>query len=309
MQTKASEIGATLTGAAQEYNLTVSSAVLTPWQDGASAVSDYQTAFDTATSSTTDKLTAIKNGWQGIINKMIEASKINVSNIHAENTKYAATVEETPPAPTPTPTPEPEPTPAPSAPSLAYGSSVTIKSTATHFGSNSGGAAMASFVPGGTYTVYQTSGDQVLIGRNGVYTGWVNKSDIQGFAKGTISANKDQIAWVDELGEELQFVPGNNGRLEFVKKGTGIVPADLTQRIIDLAMNPQEVLDRNRPTITPSKSVVNNEMQLSVDASVGTLIHVEHLDGNNPDEVVKLVNKTWDKKMQGLNNAIKKFTR
>jgi hypothetical protein len=78
---------------------------------------------------------------------------------------------------------------------------------------------------------------------------------------------------------------------------------------MDLAMNPQEVLDRNRPTIAPSKSVVNNNMEISVDASVGTLIHVDHLDGNNLDEITKVVDKAWDKKMQGLNNSLKKFVR
>jgi hypothetical protein len=59
----------------------------------------------------------------------------------------------------------------------------------------------------------------------------------------------------------------------------------------------------------PSKSVVNNSMELHIDASVGELIHVDHLDGNNLDEITKVVDKAWDKKMQGLNNSIKRFTR
>jgi hypothetical protein len=74
-------------------------------------------------------------------------------------------------------------------------------------------------------------------------------------------------------------------------------------------LDPSEVLNRNKPQIAPSKSIVNNNMEISVDASVGTLIHVDRLDGNNPDEVITLVDKAWDKKMQGLNNAIKKFSR
>jgi hypothetical protein len=74
-------------------------------------------------------------------------------------------------------------------------------------------------------------------------------------------------------------------------------------------LDPSEVLNRNRPAIAPSKSIINNNMEINVDASVGTLLHVEHLDGNNPEEVVKIVDKAWDKKMQGLNSAIKKFSR
>jgi hypothetical protein len=73
------------------------------------------------------------------------------------------------------------------------------------------------------------------------------------------------------------------------------------------SLDPQDILDRNRPAITPSKSIVNTEIK--IDASVGTLLHVEHLDGSNPDNVLKLVDKAWDKKMQILNNAIKSKVR
>ena len=91
------------------------------------------------------------------------------------------------PAHTPQPTPRPAPahTPAPSAPPTPQkGSSVTVKTTATNFGSKSNNIRMKSFVPGGKYTVYGNSGGQVLIGRNGVYTGWVNQKDLVGYSKG-----------------------------------------------------------------------------------------------------------------------------
>lgn len=304
----------TLSDKASEYNLTLSDAILTPWQDGALAVSDYQSTFDTAMSSTTEQLESLRKGWQSVIDTMAKAGNANVGTINKENANYAAAKKL---ASQSSVTPIGQGKSSTSTSSSAstntgtpsVGSTVTVKSSATNFGSKSGNVKMASFVPGGTYTVYEISGDQILIGKNGAYTGWVKKSDLQGYAKGAISVDEDQLAWIDELGEELQFVPGANGRLEYVKRGTGIVPADLTQRIMDLAMNPQEVLDRNRPQITPSKSVINNNMEIKVDASVGTLLHVEHLDGNNPDEVIKIVDKAWDKKMQGLNNAMRKFTR
>jgi hypothetical protein len=137
----------------------------------------------------------------------------------------------------------------------------------------------------------------------------VAKKDLQGYAKGTKSVDKDQWALIDELGEELQFVPGANGRLEYVKKGTSIVPADLTERLTNLAMNPQNVLDQNRPQIAPHNSIINNNMEFKIDASVGELIHVERLEGGDLKEINKVIDKAWDKKMQGLNNAIKKFSR
>ena len=308
VQANATEIGNTLTEKAQEYNLTVSDAVLTPWKDGALAVSDYQTAFDTAASSTTDQLELLKNKWQEVIDKMAEAGQIDVNNINAENANYAA-AEKTP-----------EPKPSESKPN----NNNTNKDKAIVVGGkiNAGGAKIYSNINGAgysqyfandpIYTVLSEQGEWLKVrhhkSSSGV-TGWFKKSQVKGYSKGSLEIPEDQWAWLDELGEEMQLVPGANGRLEYVKKGTGIIPASLTERLMDLAMNPQEVLDRNRPQITPSKSVVNNNMEIHVDASVSELIHVDHLDGNNLDEITKVIDKAWDKKMQGLNSAIKRFSR
>ncbi len=71
----------------------------------------------------------------------------------------------------------PDDTPSPQ---LAVGQTVTVSDSATHFGSKSGGLKMARFVPGYSFTVYQIVGEQVLIGLDGRYTGWVNMADIDG---------------------------------------------------------------------------------------------------------------------------------
>lgn len=302
VQANATSVYDTLNAKAQEYDLTLSDAIMTPWQDGVLAVSDYQTTFDTAISSTMDQLEALKNKWQEVIDKMAEAGNANVADINKENANYASATY-TPPVTTSKPvTTKPAET---SKPSLTKGSYVEVKPGTKWYADSSGGGAWG-YAKSGTIKYVNTKGSHAY---NIDGLGWIKKTDIKGYAKGSKGIKEDQWAFLDELGEELQFIPGQNGRLEFVKKGTGIVPADLTERIMDLAMNPQEVLDRNRPSIVPSKSVVNNNMEIHVDASVGTLLHVDHLDGNNPEEVVKIVDKAWDKKMQNLNSAIKKFVR
>ena len=43
---------------------------------------------------------------------------------------------------------------------------------------------------------------------------------------------------IDEEGSELTIRPTSQGRLDYLGLGTGVVPADLTKRIIDIAMNP-----------------------------------------------------------------------
>ena len=308
VQANASDIYDTLTMKAEEFNVDISAAILTPWQDGENAVADYQDSFGSLVSSTTEQLDLVKAKWQEVIDKMVEAAGIEIDKQREENAGITDARYE-PPASTPPADTSNNSDNNTSTPSLAYGSTVTVKKSATHFSSKSNNLRMASFVPGGSYTVYQTSGDQVLIGRDGVYTGWVKKTDIEGFAKGTTGVDEDQWAWLDELGEELVLHAGPDGRLQYLSKGTAVLTHDLTERLMDLAMNPQEVLDRSRPQIAPSKSVVNNNMEIHIDASVGELIHVDRLDGNNLDEINKFVDKAWDKKMQGLNNSLKKFVR
>jgi hypothetical protein len=297
----------TLNAKADEYGLNVSDAITAPWEDGALAVSGYQETFDTAASSTMDQLDAMKNKWQEVIDKMQEASDINVEAINKENanyasaTKQAATVKS---APAKTVN-SASPTNKKASPSV--GSTVTVKKSATNFSANSKNAKMASFVPGGSYTVYEVSGGQVLIGRNGVYTGWVKQTDLEGYAKGTKSASKDQLAILDELGEELQLVPGANGRLEYIKKGTSIIPAKMTERLMDLVMDPQEMLDRNRPQIGVHPEIHNTEIKL--DITYGDMVSIGEFHGDNLADLEKMVAKQFEKHTKDLNNAIRKYVR
>jgi hypothetical protein len=95
-----------------------------------------------------------------------------------------------------------------------------------------------------------------------------------------------------------------------MKKGTGIVPADLTANLMGWgAIDPSDMLDRSKPRIGVSPSAINNTSELHIDASVGELIHVEHLDGNNPAEITKIVDKAWDKRMKELNGFVRKYSR
>ena len=78
-----------------------------------------------------------------------------------------------------------EPPKEESKPSLAIGQSVTVKTSASRFTRDGGrGTKMQSWVPGSTFTVMKIDGDEVRIGRNGVVTGWVKRSDLEGFFTG-----------------------------------------------------------------------------------------------------------------------------
>lgn len=134
------------------------------------------------------------------------------------------------------------------------GDKVTIKKSATHFSSQSGNAKMASHVPGGKYTVYQVKGNQVLIGVNGAYTGWVWKSDIQGYATGTPYA-KGGIANIDEKGLELILGSPNKGRYKFLNDGDKVFNAKASEFLYKWANQPGEVLGSMIKSLSAASSV------------------------------------------------------
>lgn len=222
----AETVANTLTRISEEYGVTISDTIATPWINGANAIGTYEEQLNTSVSTTTANLEALK---QHLEELQIQADKTAESVVAATRSTVVDT--------------------------------------------NDG---------------HQTS--------------------IKGYAKGSKGVEYDQWAIIEELGDELQLVPNKSGRLDYIKKGTGILNNTLTERLIDLAMDPTSMLENSRPVIgTPGITTTNNT--ITIDASVGTLLNVEHLDGSNPAEVTKLVDKAWEKKMQTLNNSIKKFTR
>ena len=306
IQANASGIYDTLMEKANEYDLTVSDAIMTPWQDGAFAVSDYQEQFDTAMSSTMNQLEALKNKWQEVIDKMLEASRAEVSGIHSENNNYASA--------------EKKPEQAPSAPPASNNKPKEEKTIKVGGKINASGAKIYSSIGSKGQNQYYSKDPVYVVleeksgylkvrhhsAKSGV-TGWFKKSDVKAYAKGSSGVSKDQWALIDELGEELQIVPGQNGRLEYIKKGTAIIPSDLTNRLVDLAMNPQEMLDRNRPSINVSPSIVTNTIEVNM--SIAEVVHIDKVDNDTIPDLTKAVRKEMDSYMGKLNNAIKSKVR
>ena len=136
--------------------------------------------------------------------------------------------------------PEPEDEPGkkeenePTTPNLSKGSQITVKKSATHFSSKSGNVKMASFVPGGKYTVYQTSGNEVLIGRDGVYTGWIKKTDIVGYATGTRNATAG-LHKINEKGSEYIFSDQGDGQYRLFSSGEKVLKASAANWLYDFA--------------------------------------------------------------------------
>ena len=91
-----------------------------------------------------------------------------------------------------------------------------------------------------------------------------------------------------------------------MKKGTGILTNTLTERLMDLAMNPQEVLDRSRPEIT-APHITNNEINLNL--TYGDMVSIGEFHGDNLADLEKMVAKQFEKHTKDINQALRKFTR
>lgn len=188
------------------------------------------------------------------------------------------------------------------APSLSKGSTITVKKSATHFSSKSGGVRMASFVPGGSYTVYQTSGNEVLIGRNGVYTGWIKKSDIVGYAKGTRNATAG-LHSLDELGSEYLFTSSDGTNYRVLNSGDKVLNAKATDFLYEFANGGGEILEKIIKSVFGTSlfdsikpAVVHNDITVGGvtvqgNADTKTVSEIRRAQRDNLTEMLKSLNK------------------
>ena len=193
-----------------------------------------------------------------------------------------------------------KPASKPAAPSLASGSTVQVKTSATHFSPKSGSVRMASFVPGGQYTVYQTSGNEVLIGRGGVYTGWIYRSDIVGYKKGTKNATPG-LHRVNEEGTEAIFTSGTGDKYRMFSGGEKVLPAKATNFLYEFAMAGAEILDKmkgsasetfsNRGTINQPVTVTMGDIIINGDTNQATVSEIRRAQREQVNDVLKAFNR------------------
>lgn len=295
-------IDAFLKNISEEYGVSIYDAVVDPWSDGADALARYL-----------EMLKELRGEQEGIQKEADSNANDTVNNINKSTTDTTSAEYVEPPKPA---KPEPKPSRpssggsyyAPS--SVGVGSAVTVKDSATNFSRDGGnGTKMQGWVPGSTFTVMETSGNQVLIGIPGSgYTGWVNKNDLVGFAKGTKGVKSSQLAMIDENGlEELVLHADGNGKLAFLSKGTSVIPADITENLMKLgSIDPTEMLKRNTPSIG-APYITNNNMELNLE--FGSLVHVDNCNQDAIPELQKMVRSEFDNMMKQVNNGLKRYAR
>ena len=294
-------VAAGLQEISKKYNISISENVTAPWESGMTVLGTYETELDYATSSYVDMLERVRKELIDIqvqadktAASLIKGIKNDVNNTQNNTFKTQSTAKKSTSV----------------VPSLTNGAIVTVKKSATNFARDGGnGTKMQSWVPGSSFTVYQTAGDQVLLGIPGKgYTGWVRKQDLVGYAKGTTGVKNNQLAWIDENGlEELVIHANGNGKLAFLSKGTSVVPSDISENLMKLgSLDPTEMLKRNTPSIGAPHMIENN-MQLNLE--FGSLVHVDNATSDSIPELKEMVHNEFDIMMKKLNSGIKMYAR
>ena len=310
-----------LKAVSEQYGIDISNAIVSPWEDGANAVMSYDNQFGEVSESFIAKLQAIidkekelqkeaDNTATGIINGIEESEKDTTSAKRKSSSGGSSrddgirgwTDEEL----AASEVGAPQGGSSGGSNSISKGQTVVVDKNAKNFSSKSGNASMASFVKGGTYEVMQTSGNQVLIGKGGTATGWVDKKDLDGYAKGTTKIKDDQFAWIDEVGEELVLHAGSDGKLAYLTKGSGVIPADLTSKLMELALDPTQTLENSRPIIN-APHITNNE--INIDMTFGEVVHIDTVTNDTIPDLTKAVEKQMDKYMKNLNNQIRRYAK
>jgi hypothetical protein len=138
---------------------------------------------------------------------------------------------------------------------------------------------------------------------------WFKKNNVSVpaamYAKGTLGTTKDEWAITDEpqYGDELVLVPNAAGNLSFMRKGTGVVPADLTKRIMEIAQMPTNELGNNMIKAFVPNIETNTQ---SVQVNFETLVKADNITNDVLPEVEKLVAKQLNTFTKNLNYSLKK---
>lgn len=318
VKSNTNEVFNTLKDLGSDYNLTMSDSLITPWENGSNAIDSYSENFGTAVSNFTEQLDEITLHWQDVTTAAEEAAAAQAKALQAQYNKITSSVPSTINSNynnsnntnnknnnnNTKPSTSNSKANTPSKPSLAKGSSVTVKTTARRWSRDGGnGVIMHSWVPGSTFTVMQVSGDEVLLGRNGGYTGWVKKSDLVGYASGLKKAKNDHLAITDELGPELKLIAGPNGSLEYVKYGSSILPSDISSKLVDIASDPTSIFDNIKTNV----KVPNVETKdFNFDLSFDSLLHIDNATKDSIPELKKMIRSEFNDMLSQMNSKLKR---
>ncbi len=306
---------AELTELGSQYGLTLSDTLTTPWQDGQNAIDNYSVNFETAVSSFTDMLDDIVLHWEEVTAAAEEAARQQAAALRSEYDSIADRVPSTTDTGSNKDTPKEEPkpqTPAKQEPvkppekQITVGGKINAGSATIYADSYGGGGGKQYYRNDPIYTVLQERNGYLLVRHHKLssgYTGWFKKSDVKAYARGLGKAQKDHWAMVNELGSELQLVPGKNGNLEYVKYGTSILPHEVSAKLVDLATDPTSIFDDMKTGVKiPTIETKNFNYEFNFDS----LLHVDNASNDSIPALQRMIRNEFNSMMKQVNNGLKR---
>lgn len=129
------------------------------------------------------------------------------------------------------------------------------------------------------------------------------------YAKGTTGVLEDQLAIVDELGPELILRANpKTGRLDYLTKGTSVIPAEATTELMKLADIGVDGL--TMPQFDSGVNVLTNYIskpELNID--IAEFVHVDKVDKDTMPQLEAMVDKKINDFSRQLNYALKRYTK
>lgn len=296
-----------------------------PWGKAKTAVSNYVKYLGSKDVKNLPKLfTSWQTQIQNIANKWDKVKKaaekaaqaqINAANVRVP--KNQGKEEKTDPSPTPTPTPAPKPSPKPNPkPKMVKDGYIDTDSILT-FSSNS--KDKIEKINGVSYAYdsdlkhYYDMRDGVLVNGSSQHATYRFSKPTtiykKKYAKGTLGTKKDEWAIDSEPqhGDELVVVP-NKGVLSYMRKGTSVIPANLTKNLMKWGkLNPnKQNASNNVNLISHNVSKSEVKLNLGIDGLTGGNLlglgkditdYIEDLTDSikNTDELVEGTAKDTDK--------------
>ena len=302
----------TLKDLGAQYSLTMSTELTTPWENGEAAIASYSTNFKNAVSDFSSLLEGIVTHWNNVTDAAERAAKTQVNTLNKEyetttkqlndaSSKVDTNVGKEEPAEPALQEPQKNPEKT-----IAVGSKVKVASSDSIYSS-------PGVIAGKQY--YKNDPVYIVLGEsNGYYkvrhhklssgiTGWFPKSKVSAYAKGTNKIKKDQIALLNELGPELQLVAGKNGTLDYVKYGTSIIPSDISEKLINLAVDPTSIFGGMKNDV---KAPVVETKTFGYEFNFGSLLHVDNASNDSIPALQKMIRNEFNTMMSQVNNKIKR---
>lgn len=135
----------------------------------------------------------------------------------------------------------------------------------------------------------------------------LSNNQFHSYAKGTLGTKKDGWAFTDEswIGEEITLAAGKNGQIQYLKKGSSVMPSDISTNLIEWGKLNPEMMNLNGGV---NFNMINNatnkpEFNLTFDS----LVHVDKCSQDTLKDLEKMVDVRINNLMKQVNYAINRF--